>query len=480
MSRSPLATDAVRVPLTTVLEQLPRGAVRLAFRDLKRYAQPGTFTGGCELDEALVELPLAEVLARLKGNHLARRPAQKQLSVPDTVPTIFGSRTCPIEKPQTVHLGPIDPRLHDEHNTSRILSQRIPPAPQAAAPAPSLPIPGSHPPPASAAARLSIQMPVPTAPKPVLPKAPDLASRLACQASASKQPDVVSVPIDSLAKTWPDAVRRAVLTTQSASTVHIPLPDLEVAMKRGKAHFTWATIRSWIGPKACHDFPELDSTELELPLAVLAPLFMARRSGCKTPKRVAPSSEIPDIFAPRKSDTAAEVAPTPVSPPVKASDPGLAPTLENRISAGLASALAPTPMPDPVGPQTQSISGKALPLPQPSRLPAEVVQRVCQFGGIVGALLVDFEGQVITSQLPPGINSETAAAFLPEVCRHTNQLAQSLNLPQPAQFEMVLGDTPLQILRTSRAYLAVLGKGGEALPKLQLSSLASQLAQHNQ
>jgi hypothetical protein len=47
------------------------------------------------------------------------------------------------------------------------------------------------------------------------------------------------------------------------------------------------------------------------------------------------------------------------------------------------------------------------------------------------------------------------------------------------QIEVLLGKTPLQILSTNRAHLAVLGKPGEALPKLQLASLANQLAQRN-
>lgn len=484
MSRSPKGTDALKVPIATVLEQLPRGAVRLPFRELKRYAQPGTFVGGCELDEALVELPLVEILPRLKQGQLARRPVQKQLSVSENVPAIFGSRTSPLPKNQTVHLGPPDSRLRDEHAASRILSDRTA-RPPASAPAPTTspaPIAAPRLPIPSPAPLDGIRIPAVNFPTAAPPKAPVPPRPSAPQASPTSKPTTVSVALTDLAKPWPEAVRREVLAVQPAATAHIPFPDLETAMKRGKALFSWGKIRSWIGPKPCNDFPELDPTDLELPLDVLTPLFLAHRSPGKAGKKVVASSEIPDVFALKKSEPApaeAKLEPAPAPAPMKAPEPAPALTLENRIRAGLASALAPSPAPEVPVPQAPAISGKALPQAKPGALPREVIQQACQLSGVSGALLADLEGQPIASQLPAGINAETAAAFLPEVCRHTNQLAQALNLPKPVQIELLLGKIPLQILSTNRAHLAVLGKPSETLPKLQLASLANQLAQRN-
>src|ERR1041385_469091 len=48
--RSPTSGDMLKLPLATALEQLPQGAVRISFRELRQGA-PGLFMGATELDE---------------------------------------------------------------------------------------------------------------------------------------------------------------------------------------------------------------------------------------------------------------------------------------------------------------------------------------------------------------------------------------------------------------------------------------------
>ena len=62
-----------------VLPQLAHGAVRISFGELRQASPPGTFSAENDRDRVMVELPLHEILARVKPGLLARRPAQKQV-----------------------------------------------------------------------------------------------------------------------------------------------------------------------------------------------------------------------------------------------------------------------------------------------------------------------------------------------------------------------------------------------------------------
>src|ERR1700677_112506 len=52
------------LPLKTALEQLHAGIVRIPFAQLRQSAPPGTFTPNTSFDDALIDLPLAPILAR--------------------------------------------------------------------------------------------------------------------------------------------------------------------------------------------------------------------------------------------------------------------------------------------------------------------------------------------------------------------------------------------------------------------------------
>ena len=69
-----------QAPLHSTLEQLARGTVRISFRTLRDCLPRDLFSPGLESDSALIELPLAEVLARVHPPHLKRRADQKALS----------------------------------------------------------------------------------------------------------------------------------------------------------------------------------------------------------------------------------------------------------------------------------------------------------------------------------------------------------------------------------------------------------------
>jgi predicted regulator of Ras-like GTPase activity (Roadblock/LC7/MglB family) len=94
---------------------------------------------------------------------------------------------------------------------------------------------------------------------------------------------------------------------------------------------------------------------------------------------------------------------------------------------------------------------------------------------VAGALVATLDGLIIASQLPNSMNSETAAAFLPQIFTRLGQYTRELKLGDPSEVEMLVGKVPLQIYRTPYCFFAVLGKATEPLPKLQLAALAAQI-----
>jgi predicted regulator of Ras-like GTPase activity (Roadblock/LC7/MglB family) len=257
------------------------------------------------------------------------------------------------------------------------------------------------------------------------------------------------------------------MASHLAASIAIPFPDLEQAMKRGKVLFTWKQLRLWMSPKPSNALTEHDAVSLELPLSVLTPLFLARRSGSASPRKLAAVQDIPDVFQVRKSEAA---APAPEPQQATTQDSGRSPLPEPVVIPFEQSAqisTPPRPVPTPLDKLTAARSSAG---------PTELVQRACQLSGVAGALLTTPDGLVIASQLPASLSAETAAAFLPQIYSRLGQYTRELKLGDPAQVEMLVGNIPLLIFRLANAFFAVLGKAAEPMPKLQLSALAAQLS----
>ena len=75
-----------------VQEQLPHGAVKVSFGELRRNAPTGVFVSGSAEDARLVDLPLSEILAQLHPDSFSRRTDQTRVEVSAEVPDIFGAR----------------------------------------------------------------------------------------------------------------------------------------------------------------------------------------------------------------------------------------------------------------------------------------------------------------------------------------------------------------------------------------------------
>lgn len=81
----------ISISLERILPQLPRGAVKVSFGELRR-AAPSLFSEEDDRDDLLVPLPLAEILPRLKPSLIACRRQQKQVEIPAEITSPFDLR----------------------------------------------------------------------------------------------------------------------------------------------------------------------------------------------------------------------------------------------------------------------------------------------------------------------------------------------------------------------------------------------------
>ncbi len=295
-------TGTFALPVETALAQLASGAVRVPFGEIRRCSPPGTFVDNASLDETLVELPLSKILAAIDPALLARRPGQKQIEVPADISGIFGSKTKgPVRIAAPV--APTTPPVSVAPKPAP--APRMPPAPVASPPAAPLPF--------------VTQKPTAPAPAPV-PQIP--------------AGGALMVRLSALYEFWPEPIRQEIAQANwSEASVSLPMNHLEAAMKTGRAVFPWGQLIQWLdGSSAPVATPHRD-TALELPLKVIAPLFMAQQRKPVAQKQVAIGENLPNLFAAPGKPTAqvAPAAPAPVPAWVSAPVP-MPSNLKSQIS----------------------------------------------------------------------------------------------------------------------------------------------------
>ena len=248
-----LGGATMTVAVHKVLSQLPQGAVKLSFGELRR-AAPQLFSPGEQFDQQDFDLPLNEILVRMNPALLPQSPAQKAPAT-DVMENCFN-------------------------------------APQPARPASKLqesPAPGSR----SPQGPMRVPLPAPPAtPPPAVDETP------------------INVALAPLAADWPTEVR-AEISQLNCVEAQIILPGrlVQQGMKQGKVAFSWQTIRSWIQPTPPSVVSKHDEVMLELPLEVLMPLFITRlKQVTRTQPRLVVDESIPALFGP----AASAEAPAPV------------------------------------------------------------------------------------------------------------------------------------------------------------------------
>jgi predicted regulator of Ras-like GTPase activity (Roadblock/LC7/MglB family) len=351
--------------------------------------------------------------------------------------------------------------------------QRKPLAPQSAPPASqppiapvkpaasSMPITPATPPPVEPAAppRPKDYFASPPVPRSIQPAKPSTPTAPPVAASSGKPAATVAtipLPLAALADTWPDAVRQEIVDSKLVDArLAMPAELVESALKRGRVAFPWKTIRSWVRPVVAMGSTANDSTELELPLSVIAPLFLARQKAAgKQPRPATIDETIPNLFfgLPR---------PEPATTPKPAdtnyyvwgdtSDNARVDDTDFKRKAG----------------GTDFVSRYAT--------PNEIVSRASALEGVAGVLIALPDGLMVANNIPPEFNGDTLAAFLPQIFSKVSQCTKELRMGELNNLNFTIGNVPWKIFRVNAIFFAAFGRAGEPLPAADLAGLAAEL-----
>ncbi|GIX50237.1 MAG: hypothetical protein KatS3mg132_431 [Limisphaera sp.] len=522
----------ISLPVAPIVAQLAQGQVRITFGEL-RQAAPGTLVGGPEVDSTPVSLPLELILPRVGVDRLPRRRDQKVVTVPEDVVGPFGpggrilaepagaDRAAPVRKDGAggngragVHAvapahrgGDSVPGAIRSHETAFYRSPAAPVVRSGPIPAPAAGGSDSTTFFARAAGVPPTTMVSPATPVSAPPagagpngqgykRGPAVASGAAGVSSppmpphaapsptpaGETLPGTVLLPLADVSAGWPDAVveELARLNVQDARLV-IPASILEKGLRQGRVEFPWRLIRAWIRPAVATYASPHDAVPLSLPLAVVAPAFLQQRKPVSHARRELTADEsIPNLFGgkgtpvvPQGPAGGAAPAPHPAPLPAAASGHAAAPADTNFYSALDLSDTAAT---HASGASARgSSSGGTTEWVRRSATPREVVERAVGLPGVAGALVALPDGLGVASQVPPQYNSETLAAFLPQIYAKVSQCTQELRMGGLNNLSFTVGTVPWKIFRVNNIFFAAFGRAGEPMPTAQLAALAAEL-----
>lgn len=482
-----LSQATISIPVEKILPQLAVGAVKISFGEL-RNAVPELFRSGDEYDSLPIPLPLNEILSRLNPALISRHPSQRAVAPPAEISEVFGpgakavTITTAPAKPATTHFykKPAIPQPSEPIKmpaTPLTFAQR-PTAPVSASPASPMPAPSrlnrpAQPSPSPIPIRPSTPLPKPSAPPapafvPQAVPAPSAVPLAAPRATAGGS--TILAPLAELSENWPEALRHEITQLDLTSAqVALPVHLIEPALKRGRVIFAWHHVRSWIRPNppgvSIHD-----GVELELPLNVIAPLFLPKQKARS--KAALPPSSVPNLFfgfpQPQPEDLAAPVG-SPEAPPV------VTPLEAKPTETNYYVWRDGTDSPRIDETDYKRVSVPATDFSSRRAMPAEIVQRAMKLPGVAGAVIALPDGLKVAFQVPPELNADTVAAFLPQLFSRVSQCARELRMGDLNNLNFTIGNIPWKIFRVNAVYFAAFGCPGEPLPTAQLAQLAAEL-----
>jgi predicted regulator of Ras-like GTPase activity (Roadblock/LC7/MglB family) len=490
LRQSDVGDAEILISLEKILSQLSLGSIKITFGEMRR-AAPQIFSSQNDLDQTPVALPLGEILAQLNPGLLFRRQSQKRIEVPEEIRSPFGDNgqglifsVGPAKAPAPAQVSTIAPAPQPATLPPRQVSSVPPPAPLPAIPfrsslnsSPTPPPPTATPagfPPAARTASSVVRGGVgaapasaPHSPVPAQPAQP--APRAAAPAGEVAS---LNVPLSLVAEGWPESLRLEIaqLSLIEAS-IAVPIQALKEALQRGKVFFTWKVLRSWLRPAPLPAVSAHDNTSLELPLKVIAPLFVARQRDLATSQqKVAIDETIPNLFfgLPQPDSSTA-------GSPATASCAVTRPVDTNFYSAN-DDANAPVVTETPVkraGPSGTAFLTRCA-------TPNEIVSRAAALNGISGALIALPDGLMVASKLSADLNGDTLAAFLPQIFGKVNQCTKELRMGELNNLNFTVGNVPWKIFRVNAIFFAAFGRAGQPLPTAELASLAGELDRKKQ
>jgi predicted regulator of Ras-like GTPase activity (Roadblock/LC7/MglB family) len=515
--QSDVGEATVSIPLDKVMSQLPVGVVRITFGELRR-AAPQLFTSGTDCDQVQVPLPLNEILSQINPGLLVRRENQKRIEIPEEIRSPFGERgnglifsvgpakpESPVStraitpaaplKPSSSPLKPAPPAPVQPTKPQAPRATPLPPVPARSSiiSAPTPPAPTARPPelPLSSPAPIAFRgvstgpgVPRETAPPPVpvvpretaVPRPPALAPEPVAQpARPAAELSSLSLPLVGLTEDWPEALRQEIVQSNLVeSKIALPVELMEQALKQGKIAFAWKELRSWIRPAPRPTVSAHDNTVLDLPLKVIAPLFLNRRREAGRPQqKVAIDENIPNLFFgfPQPGSSPAAEAPASHSHAV---------TKPVDTNYYVWDDTADTARVDESEFKSKAASSPGTSFITRCATPNEVVSRAAALDGVAGALIALPDGLMVASRLAPDLNGDTLAAFLPHIFGKVSQCTKELRMGELNNLNFTVGNVPWKIFRVNAIFFAVFGRPGQPLPTTQLVALAAELDRKKQ
>ena len=433
----------VAVPVGIILPQLGRGSVKITFGELRGMAGD-VFYSQTDRDTAIVELPLGEILSRLDPGLLPRR-AQSAVAVPADITSPFAEkgRGLNIYKPE----APAPAAFVRKSDESVFIPEFLQRGPAAVEPAadevPSIP-------------PLVVTAPIP------MPAALHKEFAPAAQPIREAAAAALPVALGELVGSWPATVRMEIMQIGlSHATVALPAAQVEEALRKGRAVFPWRQVRSWINsPGASASASAHDAELLELPLKVIAPLFLSRQRAARPQTRLAVDKTIPDLFA------AIPAKPVTVPEPAKESVAQAAPKPETIVFSDM-EISGKARMSDNARSGTEFLKRYAT--------PNDIVVKAASLEGVLGALITLADGLLVASQLPANVNGDSLAAFTPQLYTRVSQSAREYRMGELKDLTFTVGSTNWKIFKVGSIFFAAFSHANQPLPVAQLATLAAEL-----
>jgi predicted regulator of Ras-like GTPase activity (Roadblock/LC7/MglB family) len=265
--------------------------------------------------------------------------------------------------------------------------------------------------------------------------------------------------VETICQSWPEEIRLEIEQSNLAgASVVIPMTRLETGMKAGRVIFAWSEVIGWLDSPPAEQSSQ-GAVELELPLKVIAPLFIGKRRVATPQKKVNLGQELPDLFA-GLAKTAAP-APAPATAPAAAAPVAVA-------------------TPAPPAPKRDVLAELFGQPPRDEWTPQAIAEQIAALPGVSGSLLATADGLLVAGQVSPPLTSETLAAFLPQILGRMSSYTEEIKLGALRAVTINTDSARCAIFTAGTLHLAVLGKPGQSLPEATLLRVADQLAKHNQ
>ncbi len=303
----------------------------------------------------------------------------------------------------------------------------------------------------------------PATPAPLPAHTPAPAAPAAPRANFGSKPlpevETLLVPLASLAEAWPEPIRKEIVQMNLVEAkLALPVEVISQALKQGRIALPWKHIRGWMKGAVSPVASPNDNVVVELPLQIVAPLFLARQKAASADKqKVNIDAEIPNLFFgfPQAEAAAATAVTKPVDTNYYVWD-------DKSDTAHIT--------PEEV--QRPSIETR---FATKCATPNEVVSRAAALEGVAGALIALPDGLMVANRLSADLNGETLAAFLPQIFSKVTQCTKELRMGELNNLNFTVGNVPWKIFRVNAIFFAAFGRAGQGLPTAQLTALAAEL-----